>query len=285
MQNSAFTPLCKFQPREERLRGRATQRPRPHLAALLDVATLRCGGRHPYDPPCGVVIGCYWHVALVDLQIRAIRYFCGDVPILVSDDCSPDGRSEGMQAICDRHGVDFRSNPERWGHVGGDLEAFRAGLAWAKAKGLAALCKLSQRWICLVPRWLQNGAISLLVSGEALAGQACVHPLPLRSEACLLDVERWARPEHLAALSGRNGAAETIVGRVHQAIGGELHRWAQVGGSQRRERTAGVLWHSNTSERDYRTLAGFFGVDLGAEFNVLPSDRLPNYHLGTNSLP
>src|SRR5579871_3474521 len=41
----------------------------------LDVAALRPGELLP--PAAGVAIGVYFHVALVELQIRLIRYTCG----------------------------------------------------------------------------------------------------------------------------------------------------------------------------------------------------------------
>jgi len=241
----------------------------------------------PDDPPCGVVVGVYWHVPLVELQVKAIRHFCGDVPILVSDDASPDGRSERMRQLCALYrGVDFVSSATQIGHAGGDLAAFSRGLAWAKNQGLRILAKLSQRFFPTVPRWLQDGARDLLASGLHLAGQSCVegpHRFPLRTEACLLDVDAWHTPECLAYFAGRptRNATEAVVWdgcrRWHD---GRMHPWALLGGVDRRRPAPGILWHTNTPGQAYRDLAARFGVDLGPEFNVHGSHLLPGYKVG-----
>jgi len=262
-------------PRASKIRDRA--------GPLLDVSALRAGQGHADDPACGVVIGAYWHAPLIELAIRAIRFTCGNVPILVSDDCSPGGRSEAMAVLCERLGVLFRSNPQRLGHVAGDLSAFAAGIEWAAELGLEVLAKVSQRWICTVPRWLNDGAAVLLDAGCTLAGEVQLRPyrFPLRSECCLLDVAAWQGAGMPEALRGRpiHASAEVALDRLYrERVGDRRLRWPLVG-QDRTQPVAGVLWHDNTSERDYRQLGGYFGVDLGPEFSRESSDRLPGYHL------
>lgn len=252
----------------------------------LDVTALQPGNRRANDPSCGVVIGTYWFAPLIELQIRAIRYTCGDVPILVCDDCSPGNRQDAMRAICQRYGVDFRAAGHQLGHVPGDLAAYAYGLLWAGERKLQVLAKLSQRWICLPPRWLQDGAALLLASGLPLATNQCkigkAGRFPVRSEIGLLDVAAWNQQgisDLLLDVAGTRGHtnAEQVLGRIlDYQLGGEFAIWPLVG-QLRHRRHPGSLWHDANPEREYRQLGGFFGVDLGPEFSCCSSDHIPGY--------
>ena len=239
------------------------------------------------DPLCGVSIGCYWHVPLVELQIRTIRHTCGPVPILISDDLSPDGRSERMREICSKYpNVDFISSESRIGHSGGDMAAFSRGVIWAKKRGLHAIAKISNRWLCVAPRWLQEGCKAMLEAHAAISSDSCVegpNVFPLRTEAALLDVDAWHRPDALEYLHGRptRAACEHIIWHaVKLWFGGRMHPWKALNGPNRMRRAPGVLWHTNTPLEEYRQLGEKMGVDLGPEFNTHGSHLIPGYQIG-----
>ncbi len=237
------------------------------------------------DPPCGVVLGCYRYVELIELQIKVIRYTCGPVPILVSDDCSP--RSREMQEVCARYpDVDFVCSEQRIGHAGGDMAAYERGIRWAKQRGLWALAKLSNRWICVTTRWLQEGCRAMLEAKAAASSDSCIegpNAFPVRTESVLLDVDAWHRPDILEYIRGRpiRMACEHIIWHVIQNwFGGKMHTWKLLNGTNRMNRAPGVIWHTNTPLSEYLQLASRFGVDLGPEFNIAGSHLMPDYIVG-----
>ncbi|HEY1186303.1 MAG TPA: hypothetical protein VGE74_01540, partial [Gemmata sp.] len=113
------------------------------------------------DPRTGVVIGSYKWPELVELQIRLIRATCGPVPILVSNDRPEE--HPALSALGAAHpDVTLITSPERLGHTGGDVAAFRRGVEWGGEKNLTVVAKLSQRMLFTAPYWLQDGARELL---------------------------------------------------------------------------------------------------------------------------
>jgi len=220
------------------------------------------------------VVGSYGYPGLIEMQIRAIRRYAGDVPILISDDRSPDGGWERIQALaCQYPGVDVHVALSRIGHSGGDMAAFARGIMWAKDRGIRYLAKLSHRFVVTRPRWLQEGARALAKTGRPLAGQPCVeHPFqfPLRTEACLLDVDRWHNPDVLAHLAPRpvGMACELIMHHVcTEVIKEEMAPW-DLFTKDRFERVPGVLWHCANGIHDYNQLAEKLGVVLDSDFHT-----------------
>jgi hypothetical protein len=147
------------------------------------------------------------------------------------------------------------------------------------------LAKLSHRFVLTRPRWLQDGAGELLAAGAALASNPCLAApaaYDLRTEACLLDVDRWFRPPVLDLLRPRalRTATELVVWEAFVTrVGGPLHRW-QLFGIDRCRRARGILWHCANTEREYHEVARRFGVDLDADFTVGPSQGLKDYQWG-----
>jgi hypothetical protein len=233
----------------------------------------------PDDARVGVAIGSFRWPELVDLQCRVIRDTCGPVPILVSND-DPDGH-KALAAICAKHpGVTLDTNPERIGHTGGDIAVFSKAIRWGAERGLEAVAKLSQRFVIDRTRWLQDSAAELLLSGLPMASRRCRGdaPFDLRTEAVLMDIGQWNRPEVLERIKPRRYwddsptglPAETIIFRVLQdLLGGVFWPWASLMGEDRCRRDAkDILWHTNTFDREYRSLATRYGVTLPAEFHV-----------------
>lgn len=235
----------------------------------------------PDDPPVGVAIGSYQFPGLVELQIKLIRHHCGDVPILVSDDVS--AYRDGLAKMCDQAGVFLWPNPTRLGHTGGDLAAFWKGILWGKSHGLRVVAKLSQRFLVDTPRWLQDGAIDLLRSGLPLSSRRCTggHNFPLRTEACLLDVDAWHRPDVLQVLAPRERPkpenAEWDFDRLLKAkLGGLFWPW-KLFSEDRFAKQAGFLWHNANTKAEYQSLARRFGVQLDASFHVDGWQNDPKY--------
>lgn len=233
----------------------------------------------PDDPRVGVVIGSFRWPELVDLQCRVIRDTCGPVPILVSND-DPASHKE-LSAICATHAdVTLDSNAERIGHTGGDVAAFYKGIRWAAERRIEVVAKLSQRFIVNRPRWLQDSARDLLASGLPMANMRCRGdaPFDLRTEAVLMDVSQWNKPEVLERIKPRrywtdqpDGLnAETIIYRVlMDLLGGVFWPWATVMGEDRFRRDfEDVLWHCNTSKEEYAKLAQGHGVTIPDDFHV-----------------
>lgn len=239
---------------------------------------------YPARPPApsgpvavGVAIGSYKWPELVALQLSLIRATCGPVPVLVSGD-----RPEDVPALAGICGADpdcyLWPNAERIGHTGGDLACYWKGVIWGAARGLRVVAKLSQRFLVERPNWLADGAAELLVSGLPLASRRCrgVQSWPLRTEAALLDVAAWHRPEVLSRIaprrywadSPRGMAAETVVHRLLQdLLGGVYWPWSLFG-EERHTRNEGVVWHNSHTAAEYRALAARHGVELPADFTA-----------------
>jgi hypothetical protein len=230
------------------------------------------------DQTAGVVIGSFRWPELVELQIKVIRHNCGPVPILVSND-DPNG-ADRLASICKRFDdVTLDNNRERIGHTGGDIACFHKGITWGAARGIRWVTKLSQRFIVDRPRWLQDSAEQLRLSGLPMACRRTVgaEMYDLRTECVLLDVGFWNVPHVLDRIKPRRYwsdvpgglSAERIMFRVLQDLLGEVYfPWVSLLGECRYKRDrADVLWHNNTHESEYRRLASQFGVTLPKEFH------------------
>ena len=248
----------------------------------------------PSDARVGVAIGSFRWPELVDLQCHVIRATCGPIPILVSND-NPESHDE-LVVICASHAdVTLDTNAERIGHTGGDIAVFSKAIRWGANRGLDVVAKLSQRFIVNRSRWLQESAAELLASGLPMASRRCRGnaPFDLRTEAVLLDVNQWNRPEVLERTKPRrywtdspDGLnAETIIYRVLiDLLGGIYWPWASLMGEDRYKRDfADVLWHCNTPASDYRKLASDYGVSVSESFHINGWERElkeGTYHYG-----
>ncbi len=244
----------------------------PDYALSMPGSSTPATVRHE-DPACGVVIGCYWMpTELVDLQIRTIRANCGPVPILISDDASPGKRDEYYRIEESYSDVTVRISDERIGHAGGDVAVFYRGLVWAQRRKLRVLAKLSQRFVIDLPYWLQEGANGLLASGLTLGAQVHVDGpgrLPLRTEACLLDVHAWAADDVLSQMipGTKGGVAELLMAALGLRIQPEFWRWPLLT-SDRKFPMPRVLWHRSNSTDEYRALAAKYDITLPADFTL-----------------
>jgi len=255
-------------------------------ASCPDRIAGHAGMAEPGDVPAGVVIGSFGMPGVVELGVAAVRHTCGAaVPVLVSDDASPAPEALDLgRRLARWAGVEVLTSPARLGHVGGDVAAFFRGILWAQVKGLRVLAKLSQRMIFLAARWLQRGAAELLASGLPCATHPCredEHALPLRTEAVLLDVAAWHRPDVLGLLAPRGtmGREAPSEGIIHQALaqflGGRYHPWGDLATRDRRTPVTTCLFHTNSSAAEYHALARQLGVDLGQAFTTRGWQYIP----------
>lgn len=235
--------------------------------------------------PCGLVIGSYYWPAFVELQIATLRKACGEMPILISDDCSPGHpccRVPGPQyarlkEIATKWGVDIEFNSHNVGHAGGDIQAFRKGLRWAKAKGLKVLVKLSQRMIPRRQFWLQEIARRLMDSPAVVAG---VRGL---TDAVAMKVDAWnERAIHLFPQQHEsvNMPAEAFFWNVFdQAFPGQSVAHWPLMDFDRGHAPADILWHDGSKLEDYQALADSLGISL-ENVALSGSHLVPNYSGG-----
>jgi hypothetical protein len=235
---------------------------------------------HPDDPLAGVVIGSYHWPKLVALQIILIRSLCGEVPILICDDATESPRAELLKWICKILRADLIVNSERKGHLWGDTLAFRNGLTWANERGLKTIAKLSQRFLVRRPRWLQEISRELLDSGRCIATQECRHKnigFVVRTEAAVLNVAQWMRPDvlhHLSPEGGSIGGENTIGEALFKFWNGgvkpNLVRWNIMTRERHFQYKDDAYWHHQDDnvrcEREYRDLAAKYGLTLDDDF-------------------
>lgn len=240
--------------------------------------------RQPGDPACGLVIGSCGYPALLELQVRAARLLCGEtLPILISDDTDDAEKAQRIYNLATKYpNVTVWRNAEKMGHAPGDVAALWKGLQWGAALKLRVLCKLSNRFVPLAPRWLQDGAQALLRSGHPISSQPCLQGeqrFAFRSEALLIDVAQWHRPDVLAELEPSRLAAKGswtparpsgmvaeafLWGIVDRLWGGRMQPWALLS-PQRYEARSDQLWHCCDSQRRYEQVARDYGLSLDGE--------------------
>lgn len=258
-----------------------------------------CLGCNDYDPdgaeppPAGVVIGSYNLPKLVALQIKLIRDMNGpNTPILIADDCSP-GTARTPQpwtifgelsALArENPGVTLWSNPERYGHAGGDLASYYVGLQWAAVHQLKYLVKLSQRLLIDIPLWLYDVAEGMNNSGQPTGCNPCREGhsvFPLRTEAIIFDVAKWHRPDVLDHLRPRpvTGIAAEIIlwDDMTDRVGAGMWRWP-IMNTDRAERCPGVIWHCSHQYQDYKAIAERYGMKLDEHFTTAGWQSQSNY--------
>ena len=249
-------------------------------------------------PNVGVVIGTYGFPNLAALQIKLIKKHCGEVPILITDDCS-DGtgitpiEDSNFGKLCklarDNANVMIWSNPTRLGHAGGDLTTYFVGLQWAKIKDIDILCKLSQRCLLDIPNWLQDGANELWRAGLSTSSQRCQEGqgrFDIRSECMLMNVQKWAKPEILDHIrprplsqeDGKWGVAAEIVlwDSIRDRMDGQLHKW-NIFGEDRMSKYPGVIWHCSHGREEYKALFEREGLQMDEGFTCKGWIHLPGY--------
>jgi tetratricopeptide (TPR) repeat protein len=272
-----YSPLARFDPGnaqslESYLRSageivvQATSR-HPLASRSLEVAKQQ--GR----PRAGIVIGHFDSPDFVQLGLALIRKHCGDVPVLIADDCSPgfgeqpQGGFKQLLAIAKTDGTArVWSSQQRFGHVAGDLSALAKGLIWASQLKLNFLVKLSQRLIIDRQGWLEEAIQAMIDSDAACLARGCTDfGWRIRTEAMVLNVPAWNRDSIFRSLLSppEQQFAEWIVETiVNQHFAGRQCDWSLLAPG-RHERAEGVFFRATHSSSDYAALARSIGLNEG----------------------
>ena len=240
----------------------------------------------------GIVIGHYNQPDFLELNIAAIRHHCGDVPILISDDCSdgfgqtprPDTIFGRILALAERdQNISVWPNVAPIGHAGGDMSAFWKGLVWARNLGLDILFKLSQRLIFDHPDWVNQSVRELVQSGARTFGKGCTQdPWRLRTESVGILVQAWSKPSILTHLTPRPIQVPpeiVLYDDVRDRLGNSLANWSLMADS-RYVRKEDVLFRATHSASDYQNLADRLGIAIQGDLNCQASEQMSNYRRG-----
>lgn len=98
-----------------------------------------------------IVIGAYRLTGFVRLNVLRCRRLWPDVPILISDDRSPE--SAAMERLAEELECDYTCPDKRRSHFSGDFQSFINGLVFALEIGADVVLKLSQRCIPVLPEF------------------------------------------------------------------------------------------------------------------------------------
>lgn len=99
-----------------------------------------------------VTIGCYRLTAFIELGILRWRRLIPDVPILLSDDRSPE--SPEIEALAEKYECDYHCPPSRRSHFSGDWNTICNSIQFAQEMNSDIAIKASQRVIPVLPALL-----------------------------------------------------------------------------------------------------------------------------------
>lgn len=244
------------------------------------------------QPKCGIVIGHYNQPDFLELNIAAIRHHCGDVPILVSDDCS-DGFGRTPQtgtlfwdvlAVTQRFKhVHIWPNPSRIGHTGGDMSAIWKAIIWGHHLEMDVVFKLSQRCIIDKHEWHREAVEILMKSDCCLLGKPCaVHRWAVRTESIGLKIAEWYRWDILAHLTPREIAwpvEQVLWDDMRDRLGERMVPWPILSDARPHQAPC-VLFREANAPEDFRRLAFSLGVCRSAQFDCRRAEDMPNYWKG-----
>lgn len=222
-------------------------------------------------PDTGIVIGTFGLPKLAETQIRLIRQTCGQVPILIADDCA--GVDSDFEILTKKYQkVEFWPSPERRGHYAGDLSVFWKGLQWAHVRNLKYLCKLSQRFLWTRPNWLLDAVDKIQESKLPTMFQGCIDNgtnLYIRSECVLMSVPDWVPHFRLFDKPRLYNATEfylwDLVFRFHAS---QFCRWTEIPQHRERPKPGSFVWHTCNTTMDYVVVADSLKMNLDSGFTV-----------------
>lgn len=175
------------------------------------------------QPAVGLVIGTFAAVPYIHLALESRRLNYPDIPLLVSDDGSPN-RDE-LHALCQRYGADFVSDGKRKKQMVGDVSAYVHGLEWAMKGELELLVKMSRRFIPL-HNWVPGLQKLACETQYATYSNQCKHHCyGFRTECIAFHVRSWCdlgALDQMRALVIRNESV-FVEGYLHN-LAREVHK-------------------------------------------------------------
>ena len=143
-----------------------------------------------HAPSIGLVIGCFAALPYIHVGLESRKRLYPDVPLLVSDDLSPNAGA--LEELCKSYGADFITSSIRQNPCVGDMAAYVNGLKWAKEKNLDILVKMSRRFIPKV-NWVPELQSLAMESQYPTYSQQCIHyNFGFRTECFGMHVNSWS---------------------------------------------------------------------------------------------
>lgn len=225
----------------------------------------------------GVVIGSFNIPQFVELQLAAIQYHCGSIPVLIADNCSdgydqiyrhPETKYWQLHRIIQKY-----PNAKIWQSYeyvswGGDIAAYWKGIVWAKHTGLDILFKLSQRCLVDYENWAQIWGEKLFESDCETLGRDCDwHKWKFRTESAGLKVNAWYDTDILETLMPRDlkgWPTEQMMydDIIQKRFDGRLLKWDLMAKS-RPERSPYILYREPNEAADYEKVARKLNIPIG----------------------
>jgi hypothetical protein len=251
-------------------------------------------------PSVGLVIGTFAAVPYIHLALESWRRNYPDIPVLVSDDGSPNWAE--LSELCKLYGADFVSYRARRRWTIGDLSSYVHGLDWAQERQLDLLVKMSRRFIPLY-NWVPGLQQLAYKTQYPTYSNQCLHfNFGFRTECVGFHLASWMASGVVARVRSRIACNEPIFveGYLHE-LAREVYKHSSCGANreyekacprpsgadaygvwevmadQRTTRKDDVLWHDCNEPCDYYRAAVRYGLPyMPEEF----SDPNQGYGLG-----
>jgi len=242
----------------------------------------------------GIVIGTKDWPNLTELQIKILRSTCGELPILIADDCSsgceinfpPDSDYGKLYALTKKYnGVHIAPNSTTLGHGAGDLSVFTKGLVWAKIWNIEYLVKVSRRMLIDIPYWMQYWTHRLIQDNNAVAAQKRNDYWPFYTSCIILKSSTWfPLIDQLYPIKLNSDKTKIYVEHVFRDIIDKYFRGVYTPlGLLRKDITLknpGVIWHEACKIDEYKRLFLKYGVSMDGNFSSEPSGYINNFNIG-----
>jgi hypothetical protein len=237
-------------------------------------------------PKVGVTLAVAGNPSFLHLHLASLRRYCGDLPVLVHDDCSAD-RGELLR-LCREYNADFQTSNRHVGGVTngyhGDLAAMYGGIAWGERNGLDLVVKFSRRFVPL-HNWLPGlsdlaertqgltfSNVSKFVHLQFRTDCFAVHPATWVKVGALAQLEYWMRrqdPFHpeprmheIAKLVERFGSREYNRQRHNNPVEGYV-AWPMMG--DHTEPFNGSVVHRGHGVMNFLSASQTLGLPYGAD--------------------
>lgn len=239
-------------------------------------------------PSVGLVIGTFAAVPYLHLALESWRRNYPDIPVLVSDDGSPN-RAE-LSELCTLYGADFVGHPARRRWTIGDLSSYVHGLDWAQERRLELLVKMSRRFIPLY-NWVPGLQRLAYETQYPTYSNQCLHfNFGFRTECVGFHRVSWNASGVIARVRSRVARNEPtfVEGYLHE-LAREVHRRSYCGANREYEqahprppgadaygvwdvmaerrttRKEALLWHDCNEPDDYYRAAVRYGLPYAPE--------------------